>query len=283
MTKRTPPQSPLLTIVMPCHDESANVGPVCAELAKRYTAANPLAFNIVAVDDGSTDDTLARLHDAAAHFTQATGALMTVLRHEKCLGKSAALHTAIKTARTPWIITLDGDGQDDPSAIPALWAKATAMMAQGQLPLVVAVRTKRRDGLWRLLASRLANKLRQSLLQDDCPDTAAPLKLFPRQLFLMFPQFEGQHRFLPALAKSHGAHVGCIEGRHRPRLHGFSKYTNLGRAKVGVADLAGVWWLQRRLRVPGAFAPSLLRQLLQLHKNQQPPGTKRPPPLGKQS
>ena len=169
---------------------------------------------------------------------------LRVLRHDRRCGKSAALHTGIRAARAQWVATIDGDGQDDPTEIPALLALAEG--ANGASPLVVGVRVKRHDNLSRRFATRFANGLRRRLLSDGCPDTGAPMKLFAREAFLSLPQFEGLHRFLPALLGSYGHPLLCKPVRHRARLHGSSKYTNWNRALVGMRDMVGVMWLQKR-------------------------------------
>jgi dolichol-phosphate mannosyltransferase len=127
-----------------------------------------------------------------------------------------------------------------------------ARSAHGAPPLVVGVRRKRNDSLSRRFATRFANGLRRRLLQDGCPDTGAPQKLFQRTDFLRIPQFEGVHRFLPALLGSYGVPLVCVDVNHRGRLHGSSKYTNFNRALVGIRDLLGVMWLQNRTHLPRA-------------------------------
>jgi dolichol-phosphate mannosyltransferase len=158
------------------------------------------------------------------------------------------LRTGITAAKGAWIATIDGDGQDDPRELVALVALARA--AQGTPPLVVGVRARRKDGWSRRFATRFANGLRQRLLQDHCPDTGAPIKIFQRADFLRLPQFEGLHRFMPAFFASYGVPLVCHPVSHRPRLHGQSKYTNFNRAVVGVRDLLGVMWLRNRTRLP---------------------------------
>ncbi|GBR67644.1 glycosyltransferase family 2 protein [Gluconobacter kanchanaburiensis] len=231
-----------LSVVMAVLNEAENILPVCQELAENFGADS--SVEILAIDDGSTDATVKKLLEAR----QTLLPLLRIISHPKRLGKSAALRTGITAAKGKWIATIDGDGQDDPSAILKMLDCATS--ATGAPPLVVGVRRKRNDRLSRRIATRLANGLRRRLLNDGCPDTGAPLKLFPRDLFLQIPQFEGVHRFLPALLGHYGAPLICIEVQHRARLHGTSKYTNLNRALVGIRDLLGVIWLQNRTHLP---------------------------------
>ncbi|TPW34025.1 glycosyltransferase family 2 protein [Oecophyllibacter saccharovorans] len=245
---------PELAVVITVLNEERNILPVCRELAQILPSLPPV--EVIIVDDGSTDATMARLLEARQAFLPR----LRLFAHPRRLGKSAALRTAITHARAPWIATMDGDGQDDPATFTAMLHHARNRARKGERPLIVGVRHKRRDSFSRRLATRLANGLRRRLLKDGCPDTGAPLKLFPRQLFLALPQFEGLHRFLPALMTSYGAQLHCLETRHRPRLHGQSKYTNLNRALVGIADLLGVLWLQRRTRLPNGL-PEDVREI----------------------
>lgn len=236
--------SPLLAVVVTVLNEGENILPVCREIHTALEALPPT--EVIFVDDGSTDDTLQKLQEARSTILPE----LRILTHPSCLGKSTALRTAMRAARAPWIATMDGDGQDDPAFIQTMLKAALAHGKESVGPLVVGIRRKRQDRLSRKLATRFANGLRQRLLKDDCPDTGGPLKLFRRELFLSLPQFEGLHRFIPALMKSYGAPLICLETRHRPRLHGHSKYTNLHRALVGVRDMLGVLWLQHRTRRP---------------------------------
>lgn len=226
-----------VSVVAAVLNEAENIRPVIAEIARALDRLRP--FEVIFVDDGSTDATLSELLDCRALLPE-----LRVLSHDRRCGKSAALHTGIEAARAPWIATIDGDGQDDPTEIPAMLALAEG--ANGAAPLVVGVRLKRHDNLSRRFATRFANGLRERLLRDGCPDTGAPMKLFSREAFLRLPQFEGLHRFLPALLGSYGHPLLCIPVRHRARLHGSSKYTNWNRALVGLRDMVGVMWLQKR-------------------------------------
>ena len=143
---------------------------------------------------------------------------------------------------------MDGDGQNDPADLPPMLAMARA--APGPV-LVAGVRTRRRDTWSRRVATRFANGLRQAILSDGCPDTGCGMKAFRAADFLAMPAFEGMHRFLPALFQARGIPLLLSPVRHRPRLRGASKYTNWGRALVGIVDMAGVVWLRARTRVPG--------------------------------
>lgn len=234
--------SPLLAVVMTTLNEEQNIVPVCLELLQALK--NISSFEIIIIDDGSTDSTLEQLFYVRKTFLPQ----LRILTHAHCLGKSAGLKSAISAARAPWIATMDGDGQDNPYTIQAMLDIALSYNDDNAIPLVVGVRRKRQDYLSRRLATHFANTLRQCLLRDGCPDTGAPLKLFPRHIFMSLPQFEGMHRFLPALMKHYGAQLVCIETQHRKRLSGRSKYTNINRALVGIRDILGVLWLRNRTR-----------------------------------
>jgi dolichol-phosphate mannosyltransferase len=233
-------------------NEADNIRPVCVELAEAVRSLP--SCEIIFVDDGSRDGTV-----EALLAVRAEGVLpgLRVLCHDRRLGKSAALRTGIEAARGRWIATIDGDGQDDPSEIAGMLDLALTAEDEdqgqgggGRAPLVVGVRVRRRDTLSRRIATRLANGLRRRLLRDGCPDTGAPMKLFLRADFVRLPQFEGLHRFLPSLLGHYGVPLLCLPVRHRNRLHGQSKYTNLNRALVGIRDLLGVMWLNNRTRLP---------------------------------
>lgn len=224
-------------------NEAENIRPVCAELAGAVRALPPC--EIIFVDDGSTDGTVDALLAARGEGVLPAVRILSLDRRR---GKSAALRVGVEAARGRWIATIDGDGQDDPMEIVGMLD--LALKAQGPAPLVVGVRLRRQDNLSRRVATRLANGLRRRLLNDGCPDTGAPMKLFQRSDFLRLPQFEGVHRFLPALLGHYGAPLLCQPVRHRNRLHGASKYTNFNRAVVGIRDLLGVMWLINRTRLP---------------------------------
>jgi len=237
-------EPPGVSVVIAVYNEADNLAPVCDEL---FPALQPLApFEVVFVDDGSTDATAAVLADLARRH-----AGLRWLRHERRSAKTAALRTGITAARSPWIATMDGDGQNDPRDIVEMLHLARAAPSGAPAPLVAGIRARRYDTLSRRLATRFANRLRQAVLADGCPDTGCGLKAFRRDDFLRLPAFEGMHRFLPALFQAYGHPLLCQPVAHRARLQGRSKYTNLGRALVGIGDLLGVLWLQSRTRLPG--------------------------------
>jgi dolichol-phosphate mannosyltransferase len=226
--------APLLSVVVPVKNEAPNIAPLIAEIR---AAVAGIAHEIVFVDDGSTDDTPAALAHAAAQ------APLTHRRHRACCGQSAAILTGIRAATAPWIATLDGDGQNDPADIPALLARA---QSEPGLVLIAGHRTNRQDSTVKRLSSRFANRLRAAALRDATPDTGCGLKLFRRDAFLELPAFDHMHRFLPALFIRAGGRVISVPVNHRPRTRGTSNYGTIDRALVGMVDLLGVAWLQRR-------------------------------------
>lgn len=228
-------RAPSLSVVIPVFNEEDNVLPLLEEIERALTGHT--VFEVVFVDDGSSDATTARLAPAVA------AGRARLLRHLRRSGQSAAVRSGVKAARAGWVATLDGDGQNDPADIPALLAAASGPDAPR---LVGGLRATRRDTWSKRAASRAANAIRQSLLRDGCTDTGCGLKLFRRDAFLDLPFFGAMHRFLPALFKAHGHAVAYVAVGHRPRRRGASKYTNLRRGLIGVIDLLGVYWLARR-------------------------------------
>ncbi|WP_439598898.1 glycosyltransferase family 2 protein [Falsiroseomonas sp.] len=233
--------APAISVVIPMRNEGPNVLPLIEEIGQALAGQ---AFEILCVDDGSTDETGARLLEAAARHP------VVVLRHATSCGQSAGVVSGVLAARAPWIATLDGDGQNDPADIPALWRRA---QAEGAADLLVAGhRVSRKDSGVKRVTSRLANAIRAKLLGDATPDTGCGLKVFPRALFLELPRFDHMHRYLPALVLRAGGRVVSEPVNHRPRLRGKSNYGTLDRLAVSISDMLGVIWLQRRWKRPVA-------------------------------
>lgn len=230
----------LVSVVVPMHNEAGNAGPLIDEIAAALAGTR---FEIVAVDDSSTDDTLAELQKAGERCAN-----LRVLRHRTQSGQSMAVINGVKAAHGPWIATLDGDGQNDPQDIPRLLAAAEAHHA-GPI-LIAGFRQRRRDSFAKRWGSRFANAIRARLLGDGTPDTGCGLKVFRREDFLAIPHFDHMHRFLPALFLRLGGAVVSVPVNHRPRTRGRSHYGSLDRLAVGITDLAGVWWLKRRWSRP---------------------------------
>lgn len=230
-----------LSVVVPVHNEAENVGPLLEEIDQAL--GEVCEYESVFVDDGSTDDTLRKLI-----ALQAQNPRLRVIRHKRCCGQSTALLTGVQSAHGALIATLDGDGQNNPADIPRLIEAWRAL--NDARALIAGYRKKRKDTEWRRFSSRVANLVRGGLLKDQTPDTGCGLKVFPRELFLTLPYFDHMHRFLPALAQRAGGRVESVEVDHRPRLRGVSKYGTWQRLWVGLWDLLGMIWLQRRAKLP---------------------------------
>lgn len=231
--------APLLSVVVPVLNEAENIGPLIAEIDRALTGV--CAYEIVVVDDASTDRTLAILKELAASRPH-----LRVLVHDRTAGQSAGLRTGIGAAHGELIATLDGDGQNDPADIPKLLAVYQEAIRTEPKVMVTGHRVNRRDTGSKRFASRWGNRVRRAMLKDDNPDTGCSLKLYARSTFLAFPYFDHMHRFLPALAKRENCAVRVVPVNHRHRQHGASKYTNWGRLLVSIPDLLGVAWLMRR-------------------------------------
>ncbi len=230
------PAVPDLSVVIPVHNESGAILPLLKEVDQ--VMEESLVYEVIVVDDGSTDGTREVLQAAADLLPR-----LTVIRHRHRSGQSAGLLTGIRAAQASWIATLDGDGQNDPADLPRLWLHH---LDHPDLLMVCGIRNRRQDSFSKRLASRVANGLRRRVLRDGMEDTGCGLKLFQRKLYLSFPPFDHMHRFLPALAHAKGVGLDTVDVGHRPREAGRSKYGILDRAAEGIVDLAGVWWLTRR-------------------------------------
>jgi dolichol-phosphate mannosyltransferase len=237
-----------LSIVVPVKDEQDNIESLVREIVAALSGV--ATFEIVYVDDGSEDETAARLAILKRDISQ-----LRIVRHEKSCGQSRALTTGVGAACYEWIATLDGDGQNDPADIPRLLAELADASHPAHLELLIGWRKKRHDALLRRVSSRIANGVRARMLKDATPDTGCGLKLFARETFLQLPNFDHMHRFLPALVIRNGGAVLSVSVNHRERRHGRSKYGIRNRLWVGIVDLLGVAWLQRRTRLPD-FGPS---------------------------
>ncbi len=234
--------APVVTIVAPMKNEAENV----AALADEIGAACAMLgrFEAIFIDDGSDDGTA----DAIDAARRKHPWLRRVSHAESC-GQSAAVLSGVRHARGAIVLTLDGDGQNPPSELPKI-ARPLLEDAEGRIGLVAGQRVGRQDTWSKRYASKAANALRARILNDDTRDTGCGLKAFRRDAFLALPFFDHVHRYLPALFKREGWEIAHVDVAHRAREHGRSKYTNFGRAMVGITDLFGVWWLLRRRKLP---------------------------------
>ena len=238
-------REPEISVVVPVHNESQNVVPLLDQIA--VALATHVPFEAVFVDDCSSDDTVAVLSAYAQ-----THPWLVVLCHRNNCGQSTAVRSGVRQARGSVVATLDGDGQNDPADIPALLARWRSMrQSDPSTPVLIAGwRAQRQDTWVRRWSSRIANGVRAWLLADATPDTGCGLKLFGRDDFLALPYFDHMHRFLPALVRRSGGRVESVPVAHRPRAHGKSHYGIHNRLWVGLVDMMGVMWLQRRTRLP---------------------------------
>lgn len=228
----------LLSVVIPVLNEAENVETLAREV--RVTLKQYGPFEIIFVDDASTDSTAERILAIRQHDLPE----IRLLRHSLRCGQSIAVWNGVKAARAEWIVTLDGDGQNDPADIPEL-LKAREE-GSSDLRLIMGNRKGRQDSWIRRVSSRVAYGVRNSFLHDETPDTGCGIKLFHRDTFLSLPVFDHMHRFLPALFQRAGTRVISVGVHHRPRLRGYSKYGVWNRLWVGIVDLFGVRWLIRR-------------------------------------
>jgi len=230
-----------ISVVIPVCNEAENVGPLAQEIA---TALSGKSFEVLFVDDGSTDATASAVQAARASVPQ-----VRLLRHSFRSGQSAAVTTGVRHARADWVGTLDGDGQNDPADLPKL-LDARLKPENAGVSLFQGHRTTRKDTGFRKFQSRIANGVRSKMLGDGTPDTGCGIKLLHRPAYLELPKFDHMHRFLPALFQRAGERVISVPVNHRPRSRGTSKYGMLDRLWVGIVDIFGVMWLRRRYK-PG--------------------------------
>ena len=230
---------PAVSVVVPVRNEAANVEPLIGEIAAALRGQ--WQFEVVYVNDGSSDGTLGEL-------TRLTGQYpwLSFVSHRISCGQSCAVRTGVAKARAPFVVTLDGDGQNDPAFIPAM----IRLMESGapRIGLVAGQRVGRKASGFKRFQSRIANAVRGAVLRDGTRDTGCGLKAFRRDVFLSLPYFDGLHRFLPALVRREGFDIGYVDVIDRPRAHGISNYGMWDRLWVGILDLMGVWWLIRRYK-----------------------------------
>jgi len=228
-----------LSIVIPARNEAENIRTLLDGIVAALKTAP--AFEIIVVDDGSTDATGAAVRAAAADDPR-----IRLLTHPSSAGQSAAVHSGVHSATGRIVCTLDGDGQNPPGELPKLMEPLFDPDAPPRLALVAGQRVGRQDTWSKKAASKFANALRGRLLKDGTRDTGCGLKAFRRDVFLTLPYFDHMHRYLPALFKRDGWEIALVDVSHRARGGGRSNYSNFQRGLVGVVDLLGVMWLIRR-------------------------------------
>ena len=232
---------PAVSVVVPVRNEAGNIAPLVSEIAAALEGQ--WRFEVVYVNDGSSDGTADELNRLSGLHPW-----LRQVRHKQSCGQSSAVRTGVASARAPLVVTLDGDGQNDPAFIPAM---IRLLEAEPRIGLVAGQRVGRKATGFKKLQSRIANAVRGAVLRDGTRDTGCGLKAFRRDVFLALPYFDGLHRFLPALVKRDGFTIGYVDVVDRPRGSGVSNYGLWDRLWVGILDLAGVWWLiRRKKRVP---------------------------------
>lgn len=232
---------PSLTIVVPVHNEAGNIASLVDEIADALKGREP--FEAIFVNDGSTDDTQAILSQLGS-----TRSWLRQLRHAASCGQSAAIRTGVLHALAPVVVTMDGDGQNDPAFIPQLF---DALLAADSKVGLIQGQRERRKGAFKRFQSWIANTVRSAILRDGTRDTGCGLKAFRRDVYLGLPYFDALHRFTPALIRRDGYEIRYVAVLDRPRAHGKSHYGMWGRLWIGIVDLFGVFWLiRRRRRVP---------------------------------
>lgn len=237
-------QTPTIAVVVPVRNEAGNVGPLAEEIGAALAAH--ASFEVIFVNDGSSDATGAELQKLAA-----ARPWLRQIRHAQSCGQSAAVRSGVRAARAQVIVTLDGDGQNNPAFIPALVAKLAA--AGPRCGMVQGQRVGRKDTGFKRFQSRAANAIRGAVLKDGTRDTGCGLKCFHREVYLALPYFDALHRFMPALVRREGFEIAHADVIDRPRHSGVSNYGFFDRLWVGIVDLRGVRWLiARRRRVPDA-------------------------------
>lgn len=241
MNSEAPPQ---ISVVVPVHDEAGAAAALAREIDQAFAGRS---YEMIFVDDASRDSTLAELRAAMADLPA-----LRVLAHADNAGQSRAVRTGVLAARAPVVVTLDGDGQNPPGDAPRL---VDALLAAApDVAMVGGRRARRQDSASKRRASLWANRIRRRLLGDDADDTGCGLKAFRRDAFLRLPYFDHIHRYLPALMIREGYRNEYLDVGHCHRETGRSKYTNWGRLRASLSDLAGVMWLKRRARRPGAIS-----------------------------
>jgi dolichol-phosphate mannosyltransferase len=233
----SPASAPTISVVVPVRNEADNVVPLIGEIMAALDGR--WEYEIIYVNDGSTDATADRLAVLMREWNN-----LRQVRHAKSSGQSAAVRTGVRFARGTIVVTLDGDGQNNPAFLPDL----IGAIEQGgeRIGLAAGQRVGRKDTGFKRIQSRVANGVRNAILRDGTRDTGCGLKAFRRDVFLSMPYFDGLHRFLPALVRREGYDIAYVDVTDRPRHSGVSNYGFFDRLWIGIMDLAGVWWLIRR-------------------------------------
>jgi len=231
-----------ISIVIPVYNEEESIGELINEITQALTSK--YKHEIIVVDDGSVDKTVGVLSKIKQELPT-----LRIIKHLQNSGQSTAIRTGVQYAKSAWITTLDGDGQNDPADIPNLYNELINNQDADPWLVVAGYRKKRKDTWLKRISSKYANGIRDRLLRDGTPDTGCGLKVFSRDSFLALPYFDHMHRYIPALFQRQGGKMVSIEVNHRHRMQGVSKYGFHNRLWVGIVDILGVRWLQNRARL----------------------------------
>ena len=243
--------APEVSVLVPVMNEAGNVRPLIDEICDTFLGR---PFEIIYIDDGSTDETQAELRKCLSEIKE-----LRVLRHKKQSGQSVAIRTGLLASRAPLIAVLDGDGQNIPADLPALEKALSA--SRPNMGMAGGVRQGRKDSLIKKFASRRAKNLRSWLLKDTHPDSGCGIKIVDREVFLRLPFFNHMHRFMSVLVRREGGVVIEVPVGHRAREQGNSKYGILDRLLVGISDIIGVMWLLSRTNYPEEIKEISLKTL----------------------
>ena len=243
--------APEVSVLVPVMNEAGNVRPLITEICDTFLGR---PFEIIYIDDGSTDETQAELRKCLSEIKE-----LRVLRHKKQSGQSVAIRSGLLASRAPLIAVLDGDGQNIPADLPALEKALSA--SRPNMGMAGGVRQGRKDSLMKKFASRMANNLRSWLLKDTHPDSGCGIKIVDREVFLRLPFFNHMHRFMSVLVRREGGVVIEVPVGHRAREQGNSKYGILDRLLVGISDIMGVMWLLSRTNYPEEIKEISLKTL----------------------
>ena len=223
------------SIIIPVYNEEENIKKLYKQIVS--SIKENINYEIFFINDGSNDNTLdeiKKIKDEKLKF----------ISNNNNMGQSLSILTGIENSTFETIVTIDGDLQNDPEDI----IKLVKIFYAEKLCLIGGIRNKRKDSIFKIVASKLANRIRMILLNDDCVDTGCSLKVFKKSIFLKIPKFNGMHRFLPAIFKSFNCKIKFINVNHRPRMHGKSKYGNLLRLFQGIRDIFKVLQIIKKIK-----------------------------------
>jgi len=219
----------MFSIVIPVFDEAQNIEALVDEIFNSLKDYND--FEVILVNDSSNDNTIELVCALKKKFN------IILINNSKNKGQSFCIHKGILESKKNTIVTIDGDGQNNPLDIPKL---LEIYFSNEEISLVGGIRIKRKDNLIKIISSKIANTIRSKILKDGCEDTGCSLKVFDKNIFLQFPFFHGIHRFLPALFNGYGYKTFFTVVDHRPRVKGYSKYRTLDRLYRGIIDIIKV-------------------------------------------